>query len=154
VLKWFVLLLLPFTLAWKLAARPGDLRELGEKEAQVKVAEFLVKQHFSVAVSDKMEEGQPALRATTGACHMLVAKSPPIGSDRDMIRRYATAADRVFIVFRGRVYAEQPIWLTVSDFLWFRFRRELGLRAEASPVFAVVATRNCDAERLPWHELG
>jgi hypothetical protein len=153
-LKWFVLLLLPLTLAWKLAVRPGDAPELGEEEAQRKVAEFLVRQHFRVVVSGNMEEGRPAIYATAGACRMQIAKSPAIGSDRDMIRRYATAADRVFVVFHGAVYAEQPTWLTVSYSLWSRFRRELGLKTEASPVLAIVATSNCEAERLPWNELG
>jgi hypothetical protein len=46
------------------------------------------------------------------------------------------------------------MWLTVSDFLWSRFRRELGFKTEPSPILAVVATRNCEAERLPWNELG
>jgi hypothetical protein len=153
-LKWFVLLLLPLTLGWKLAVRPGDSGVLTEKEAQLKVAEFLVRQHFTVAVSEQMDEGRPTISATTGMCRMLIAKSPAIGSDRDVIRRYATAADRVFVVFRGRVYAEQPTWLTVSDFLWSRFQRELGFNAQASPVLAVIATTSCDAERLPWVELG
>jgi hypothetical protein len=153
-LKWFVLLLLPLTLAWKLAVRPGDSGVLTEQEAQLKVAEFLVRQHFTVAVFERSDEGQPMIRATSGICRMLVAKSPAIGWDRDLIRRYATAGDRVFVVFRGEVYAEQPTWLTVSDFLWSRFQRELGFKAQASPVLAVIATMSCDAERLPWVELG
>ena len=45
-----------------------------------------------------------------------------------------SAADTIFVVFGGRIYAEQPTWLTVSDYLWARFRRELGLKAEATPV--------------------
>ena len=152
-LKWFVLLLLPLTLGWKLAVRPGGLGELTQKDAQRNVAEFLARQHFAVSVSEQTDEGRPTISATTGMCRMLVARSPAIDSDRDLIRRYATAADRVFVVFRGRVYSEQPTWLTVSDFLWSRFRRELGFNAEAAPVFAVIATTSCDAERLPWNEL-
>jgi hypothetical protein len=154
VLKWGVLLLLPLTLAWKLAARPVDLGELKEKEAQLKVADFLARQRFAVAVSEKMADGQPAIRATAGACRMLVAKSPALGWDRDMIRRNATAADEVFVVFAGKIYAEQPTWLTVPDFLWARFRRELGMNAQPTPILAVVATTTCAAERLPWNELG
>jgi hypothetical protein len=156
VLKWFVLLLLPLTVGWKLAVRPADPGELGriEKDAQRKVADFLFRQHFAIAVTDKMEEGHPAVRATAGFCRILVAKSSAMGSDRDLIRRYVTAEDRVFVVFRGGIYAEQPTWLTVSDSLWSRFRRELGFKIEASPVLAVIATRNCEAERLPWNELG
>jgi hypothetical protein len=154
VLKWGLILLLPLTLAWKLALRPGDSGELKEKETQLKVAEFLVRQHFAVASSEKMAEGRPAIRATAGACRLLIAKSPSMGWDRDLIRRYATAADRVFVVFAGRTYAEQPTWLTVSDFLWARFRRELGMNAQPAPVLAVIATSTCAAERLPWKELG
>jgi hypothetical protein len=154
VFKWCVLLLLALTLGWKLAVRPSDSGELKEKEAQRKIAEFLVRQHFTVAVSDKMVEGQPAIRATAGTCRMLVAKSPANGWDRDQIHRHATAADQVFVVFAGRIYAEQPTWLTVPDFLWARFRRELGLKAQPTPVLAVIASTSCAAERLPWNELG
>ena len=152
MLKWFVLLLLPLTLGWKLAVRPSDSGEL--KDAQHKMAEFLVRQHFTVAVSDKMEEGRPAIRATAGACRMLVAKSPAMGWDRDMIRRHATVADEVFVVFAGKIYAEQPTWLTVSDFLWTRLRRELGVNVQPTPVLVVIATTSCAAARLPWNQLG
>jgi hypothetical protein len=94
------------------------------------------------------------LRAGAGACRMLVANSNPIAWDRDVIRRHATVADRVFVVFRGRIYTDQPTWLTVPYFLWSRFQRELGLRAQTAPLLAVIATPSCDAERLPWSELG
>jgi hypothetical protein len=154
VLKWFVLLLLPLTLGWKLAVRPGDSGVLEEKQAQLKVAEFLVRQHFTVSISENMEDGQPAIRATAGLCRMLVAKSLAMGWDRDLIRRHATAGDQVFVVFAGRIYAEQPTWLVVPDFLWARFRRELGLKAQPAPLLAVIATTSCGAEQLPWKELG
>jgi hypothetical protein len=152
-LKWFVLLLLPLTLGWKLAVRPGGSGELTEQDAPVKVAKFLARQHFTVSASEQWDEGRPSISATAGMCRMLIARSPAIGSDRDLIRRNATAADRVFVVFRGRIYAEQPTWLTVSDFLWSRLQRELGFKAQATPVLAVIATKSCDAEGLPWNEL-
>jgi hypothetical protein len=154
VLKWFVFLLLLFTLGWKLAVRPSDSSELKEKAAQLKLAEFLARQHFTVAVAEKIEGGRPEIRATAGACRMLLASSPAIGSHHDLIARHATAADHVFYVFGGKIYAEQPTWLTVSDFLWARFQRELGLKAEPKSLFAVIATMSCAAERLPWNELG
>jgi hypothetical protein len=151
-----VLLLLPLTLVWKLAVRPADTNQLNESErdAQRRVAEFLVRQHFTVTVSDRVEEGRPTIVASAGPCRIQIAKSPAVGWDRDLVRRYATAEDQVFVVFQGRVYAEQPTWLTTSDFLWARLRRELGLGGEASLVLALIAKRNCDAERLPWNELG
>jgi hypothetical protein len=62
--------------------------------------------------------------------------------------------DRTFVVFRGKIYKDQPTWLTVPYFLWARLKRELGLGAHTPPLLAVIATPNCDAERLPWRELG
>jgi len=85
---------------------------------------------------------------------MLVAQSSPTAWDRDRIGRDATAADRMFVVFDGRVYADPPVWLTVPHFLWARLKRELGFQAEAAPLLTIIASENCDAERLPWGELG
>jgi len=84
---------------------------------------------------------------------MLVIRSPVLGWDHDTVRRLATAADQVLVVFRGKVYEELPSWLVASDFLWSRLRRELGLKYESNPVFTVIATTSCDAERLPWDQL-
>jgi hypothetical protein len=155
MLKWFLLLSLPITLGLKLAMRPSaEAGEFNDKQIQLRVAEFLFRQHFTVVNSEKIEEGRPIIQATAGACHMVVAKSPAIGSDRDVIRRLATATDRVFAVYRGKVYVDQPTWLTVSDYLWTRLRRELGWNVQAAPVLAIIAAPNCAAEQLSWNELG
>ena len=152
-IKWaFLLLLLVLTLGWKLAVRPGGAG-VPEREVQRWVAEFLVRQRFVVSGTGTPVEGQPMLRAAAGPCRILVVNANSLGSDRDLVRRHANPADRVFAVFRGRVYGEQPTFLTVSDFLWARFRRELGFNAQAAPVLAVIATDSCEAERLPWDEL-
>jgi hypothetical protein len=70
-----------------------------------------------------------------------------------MISELATSTDRIFIVFRGNVYTEQPTWLTLVTHLWSRFLREMGFVRNTTPVIAVVATAPCDAERVPWDEL-
>src|SRR5262249_14926703 len=116
--------------------------------------EFLVRQHFAVSVSEKLEVGAPAIQGRAGACRILVAKAGPEGADRDRIAGYKTAADTVFVVFGGKTYAEQPTWLTTFDSLWSKFRRELGFNAPATPVFVIIATKSCGAEQLPWHQLG
>jgi hypothetical protein len=153
-LKWSVLLLLiALTLGFKWVWWFGRQGEPNNKEAQFRVAEFLIGQHFSVFVSKEATEGAPTIRATTPVCNMLVIDSPVLGWDRDMVRRTATAADRVFVVFRGRVYAEQPTRLIAFDFLWARLLRGLGLRVDATPLLTVIATTSCDAERLPWDQL-
>ena len=83
----------------------------------------------------------------------LVAKSDPMAWDSAAIRSNATDGDRVFVVFRGRTYEDQPTWLTVPYYLWSRLERELGMRSQAVPLLSVIATAGCGAERLPWSEL-
>lgn len=159
VLRWSLLILLVLSLGWKVVAvQPDDYSGFEEKEAdgKRKIAEFLVRQHFTAFVPEKTMTDLPVVRATAGACRMFVIKSSYDGSDHDrIVRGYASATDTVFVVFGGQIYAEQPTLLTVSDFLWARFRRQLlGLRVEARTVLVVIATKSCEAERLPWNELG
>jgi hypothetical protein len=153
VLKWFLILALPLTLGSKLVVRP-DTSAPNVAEVQQKVAAFLGRQHFTVALTNQPGEGMPLLRAGAGACRILVVNSHPIAWDRDAIRRNATVADRVFVVFRGRTYKEQPTWLTVPYYLWSRLQREVGLGSHSAPLLSIIATASCDAERLPWDELG
>ena len=150
-LKYLILLLfLSLTLAWKVIARAAPHEQLTDRNIQVRLAEFLIRQHFSVSMMEGAEQGKPAVTASSGSCRMLVIRSPALGWDRDLVRRYAEAEDEVFVVFRGRVYSDQPTFQTVTDALWSRFQRELGFTASPSPVFAVVARTGCEADRLPW----
>jgi hypothetical protein len=157
-LRWLFPLLLvvlvPLSFGWKLAVQRDNSGGLRERDDYLKMAEFLVRQRFAVSIDQKLEAGTPKIQGTAGPCRVLVAKSAPDGSDRDRIRGNATAMDAVFVVFGGRTYAEQPIWLTTFDSLWSKFRRELGFNAPATPVFVIIATKNCGAEQLPWYELG
>jgi hypothetical protein len=148
-----ILLFLSLTLAWKVIARATPHEQPTDRSIQVRLAEFLVGQHFSVSMMERAEQGKPAVTASSGSCRMLVIRSPALGWDRDLIRRYADPEDRIFVVFRGRVYSDQPTFRTVFDALWSRFRRELGFRVQPSLVLAVVARMNCDAESLPWDQL-
>ena len=150
-LKYLLLLLfLSLTLAWKVVARATPREQLTDRNVQVRLAEFLVGQHFSVSMMDRAEQGKPAVTASSGSCRMLVIRSPALGWDRDLIRRYADAEDQVFVVFRGRIYSDQPTFQTAVDALWSRFQRELGFTAWPSPVLGVVARTICAADRLPW----
>ena len=151
-LKWFLILALPLTLGLKLVVRP-DRSVASASDVQQKVAEFFLRQRFTVALPDRTGEGQYMVRASAGPCRILVANSDPIAWDSDAIRSIAMAADRVFVVFRGRIYKDPPTWLTVPYFLWSRLERELGLRAQAAPLLSVIATASCSAEQLPWSEL-
>jgi hypothetical protein len=145
-----ILLFLSLTLAWKVIARATPHEQPTDRNIQVRLAEFLIRQHFSVAMMERAEEGKPAITANSGSCRMIVMRSPALGWDRDLVRRYADAGDQVFVVFRGRIYSDQPTFQTAVDALWSRFQRELGFTAWPSPVLGVVARTSCGADRLPW----
>ena len=135
-------------LGWKIAIQPDDPNYLKED-----LAKFLERNHFSVVVTDEMVNYTPIIRATTASCQLQVARLTPDGSNRDLIRHLAAGTDRSFIVFRGIVYTQQPIFWTVLNYLWSRFLRELGLTRHITPVIAVAVNSSCNAERLPWGEL-
>ena len=150
-LKLFILLVLvALTLGLKWAAAVSE--PPNGKDAQLSVAEFLARQHFAVSVAEEAKEGSTMIGATTPVCRLLVINSPVLGWDRDVVARSATAGDRVFVVYRGRVYAERPSWL-IASYLWSRLLRELGVKVQSTSLLAVVATTSCDAERLPWDQL-
>ena len=149
--KWLVLaVVLAATLGWKLLARSTMAAPPSERDIQADVARFLLRQHFAVSISQEAAEGRPSITASAGLCRMFVTLSPPLGWDRELVRRYAEPDDHVFVVFRGHVYADQPTFATAIDALWSRLRWQLGWRIEEHPVLAVVAKPACGAERLPW----
>jgi hypothetical protein len=152
-LKWFLVLLLPLTLGWKVLVHSVEANDPTER-SEDRVASFLVGHQFSLVGIEKMTGELPVVRVTGGpSCQMLVALASPRGWHRDMLRTLATPSDRTFVVFRGRVYSEQPMLLTITSFLWSKFLGQLGLQINATPVLAVIATKDCDAERLPWQDL-
>jgi hypothetical protein len=158
-LKWSALLalLLLLTLGWKWAVisygGASDPGEPEEKPAAREVGAFLARNHFRVAGPREFVFGMQLIEASTGLCGMRVAISASRGWHRDLIRNMASSADRTFVVFRGSIYPEQPMWRTVPDFLWSRLVAGLGFSVHPSPVVTVMAGPNCEAESLPWSEI-
>jgi hypothetical protein len=148
VLKLVLVLLLVMSLGWKSAVRIDYSSNLEDK-----IRDFLVRNHFLVTVSEEIIRDHRTFRASKAACQILVTEISHRGWERDAMNSRATAMDQVFIVFGGKIYTEQPTWLTASDFLWYKLLGELGFEVRSTPVLAVVATKSCDAERLPWYEL-
>jgi hypothetical protein len=155
-LKWLVALLLILTLGWKWVAS-SRLSGSAEPEDQIagqKVAGFLTRNYFNVVGPREVVFGMQLIDATAGACHMRVAISASRGWHRDLIGKLARPADRTFVVFGGVIYPEQPMWRTVPDFLWSKLLTKLGFDVHPTPVITVLAGPDCNAERLPWNEVG
>ena len=145
-LKWSIALLLPLTLVWKLMVGPDDSAQLNRS-----IIEFLSHQKFDVVETGL--NGIPAIRAAAGMCRILVLRASPDGWNRDLIRDLATATDRIFTIFRGRIYAEGPNWRIVLGHLKSRFLHRVGLVHQESSVIALIASASCHVEQLPWDEL-
>lgn len=138
--------MLPLTIAWKVAIKPEDPADV--KNA---IVEFLAAHKFAVRISDDGMEYMGIIRATSPSCELRVARISPLGHEADLVRQVTAAGDHTFYLFRGKVYQEQPVRLTVMNYLWYRFLRELGIVRCVPPVLAVMSS--CDAERLPWSAL-
>jgi hypothetical protein len=146
--RWFIAGVLLLAIGWKIAIQPDDPNYLTKD-----LTKFLERNHFNVVVTDEAVNYTPIIRATAPTCHLQIARLTPDGSNRDLIRHLAAGTDRTFIVFRGTVYDQQPVFWTTLNYLWSRFLRELGLIEHITPVISVAVNSSCNAERLPWGEL-
>ncbi len=145
--RWLIpiLPLLLLSIAWKIVI-PTNAHD--SKNALIN---FFERNHF--AATERMVDGVPIIQAKADSCQLQVAKLAPDGSNRDLVRHLFKDTDRFFVVFRGRKYARQPVFLTVIDDIWSVSLGNLGLMSHVAPVIAVAANASCDAERLPWDEL-
>lgn len=117
------------------------------------LVDFLERNYFDIAVNVQKVNLVSIIHANTASCQLRIARLAVDGSNWDLVKHLAAGADRLFVVFRGRLYTQPPILLTVIDTLWSVFLRKLGLRKHIAPIIAVAASSSCDAERLPWGEL-
>ena len=145
-LKLLLAVFLPLTLFWKLTVNAGN-----NDHPEDDVIAFLARQGFHEIVTDDLNFR--GIRAVNGTCHMRIIMPSYYGADRDIIRDLVTADETLMFVHQGRDYQQQPILLTVSAELWARALRKMGLAARHMPVLAVVAQRQCEADRLPWDQL-
>jgi hypothetical protein len=146
--KWTLAIALVLSVAWKTAISSGV-----ENDGKEHLVNFLKRNHFEVSPIEQIVNDVSMIRAQTASCSLKIVQLAPNGSNRDLFRSLAAEADRAFVVFRGKVYAQQPVLWTVLDDFWVRHLRELGVTMHSTPVIAVAVNSSCDAERIPWNEL-
>lgn len=132
------------TLAWKLAVKTDSNDPLEDD-----IIAFLMRQGFKAG----RDTGSRGVVAVNGACHVHVMIVSNDGADRDMIRSLVTAEESLTFVHHGQVHQEQPALLPPSAELWTQALRKIRLTDHREFVLAVVGTRQCDANRLPWGQL-
>ena len=146
--KWSLVFLIPLTFTWKLVAQYPASHEM-----RGRIVQFLTIHGFNVS-EQTLVESVPIMHATKGDCSMIVAEASADGSTRDVMRHVSATMDQHFVVFRDKIYDEQPIWLTVTEDWWSRYLRKVGIAQQPEvPPIMVAATHSCAAEQLPWVEL-
>jgi hypothetical protein len=144
-----MLLVLPVSLGWKLAAGAETPQQMTER-----MVAFLKRNQFEVVVTDKMNwNAFPLMHASAGPCRLIVAEESADGWNSEIIRDFARSMDRLFIVYRGSIYPQRPGWLTLTHYWWSKYLHKMGLGGHEMPVIAVAQTASCGAEQLPWAEL-
>ena len=144
-----LLLLLLISLGWKSAIHRDYSSNLEDK-----IRSFLARNHFIVTVSEEMIRDKRTFRATKAACRMLVTEISPRGWERDSYKQPRNNSGSGLYRFRRKDLCRAANVADRVDFLWYKLLSELGLNVRPTPLFAVMATKSCDAERLPWYELG
>ena len=127
--------MLAVSVSWKFAISSD--REDRTKDI---IVNFLTSNHFEVSSTDQIANSFPVLRATSHSCTLQIVRLAPNGADRDLFRHISLGADRTFVVFRGKIYAQQPIWWTLLDDIWSRHLREIGLSKRVAAVFGIAAS--------------
>jgi hypothetical protein len=148
IFRWFLAAVLAVSVSWKFAISSDR-----EDRTNEDIVNFLTRNLFEVSYTDQIANSFPVLRATSHSCTLKIARLAPNGSDRDLFRHMSLGADRTFVVFRGQVYAQQPIWWTLLDDIWSRHLHEIGFSKRVAPVLALAASSSGEAQQLPWDEL-
>jgi hypothetical protein len=145
--NYFLAIVFLLSVAWKIA-----IPAINDSDLNDGLVEFLKRNNFDIAATEQ-RAGVTIIQANTASCRLRIAVLRANGSDRDLVQHLAGDADRLFVVFRGQMYSQQPVLLTLTNTLWSMCLRKLGLIKYIAPVIAVAANLSCDAERLPWGEL-
>ena len=159
--KCFLAIVFLLSVAWKIASpsisdnylRSDLTPPINYNDLKKDLTNFLGRKYSDLVVTEQRVNLISILEANTASCRLRIVRLAFDGSDRDLVQHLASGADGLFFVFRGRVYTQQPVLLTLISTLWFKFIRKLGLIEHIPPVIAVAANSSCGAERLPWSEL-
>jgi hypothetical protein len=147
--KLLFAVLLIVTLSLKvlvIRTQPGSEQRVAT--VRIQIAGFLTRHGFQPDPGDSI-----GVSAHSGGCHLLIAEAAYQGWHRDSIRRMAAPGDQLLFFFRGRMYPDQPVWLTRLSGQWASFLQNLGLNATVEPVLGIVASPACELTAMPWQEL-
>jgi hypothetical protein len=130
------------------------LRELATLDSTAEyvslVSALLVREGFSVTFDSPSEGFVWPVDANDGRCRLRLVPLAADGSTLEQVRLHVAYDARFFVVFRGRVYQDQPVFWTALFNVAPTVLNALGLSASRIPPLAVNANGECKIENLSW----
>lgn len=141
--------LLILTLSFKVmtAANQSGSEQRANK-VRNQIAGFLARHGLQPDLNESL-----GVSGRSGECQLLIVEAAYQGWHRDSLRRLAAQKNQLRFYFRGRMYADQPIWQTRVSGYWTAFLHNFGLNAPVDPVLGIVASPICNLDAMPWQEL-
>ena len=90
-LRWSILILLPLTIAWKLAVKPENPIEIEDA-----IVEFLAHQHFDITVTKETMHYIPIIEASSASCSLRVMRVSPLGDEANVVHSFGGSTDHIF----------------------------------------------------------
>ncbi|MCJ2011418.1 hypothetical protein [Methylobacterium sp. J-076] len=128
----------------------GAVADDGAKP-EARLVRILSEDGFATRADDRMT-GQAAVVGEKGACRVWLGYVASDGWHRDLVAGSASRTVEVAFLFKGRAYADQPVWATWLDEKLSILARSFALQVRASPVVATLTDRGCGADRDRWAE--
>ena len=150
--KAILALTLALTLSIKIAVGPTVAGISGTTRGEAPLAAFLERQGFNVgALLPNIDP--PMIPASKAGCTYRIAQVDPGGVMRDVLAQLAGPSERLFFVFRGKVFVSQPTWATFLDYKWRRLLAYVGYQPPQRPILGIIASEDCTPKNLPWGEV-
>jgi hypothetical protein len=147
LLECSLAVVLALTLAVKFATGPTVSSNAIETEENFRLVGILEASGFTVEPY-LADMDPPMVPAHKPGCRLLAGRASPLGWHRGVLASLVQPDERLFFVYGGQTYSEQPVSRTILAHHIARIRGYLGLPVTEGPVIAVIAKRGCDASAI------
>jgi hypothetical protein len=131
--------------AWTISAPSSTPRP----EIAAELARFLGEDGFTIRYEHDLL-GYPAVIGLAGSCRVWLGTVAADGWHRDIVASNASARTEVAFFFRGRPYADQPVWSTWMHDKTHWFSGAFTGSSGAAPVVAALLDHACTIDRKRW----
>jgi hypothetical protein len=143
LLEYSLAAALALTLAVKFATGPTVSSVALEVEENFRLVAILEANGFIVEPY-LADMNPPMVPAHKPGCRVLAGRASPLGWHRGVLASLVQSDERLFFVFGGQTYNEQPVLRSILAYHVARIRAYFGLPGTDEPVIAVIAEPGCN----------